>query len=79
MHSIWGEICLVNIILVDLTDFNANMALELGIHSTGFWQTYSSSGQEGMEKQLFAHVEMFRVGVYKNTGTLSRLIGKYFS
>lgn len=31
MHSIWGKICLVNIILVDLTDFNANMALELGI------------------------------------------------
>ena len=77
MHSIWEEICLANIILVDLTDFNANVTLELGMaHALG--KKVILVGQPETEKQLFAHVEKLRVGVYEDFTQLGMFLTAYF-
>jgi len=77
MHSIWEEICLANIILVDLTDFNANVTLELGI-AYALGKNVLLVGQSGTEKQLFPHVEKLRVKIYNNFNQLEMLIRDYF-
>jgi hypothetical protein len=64
VESIWDEICRATHVLVDLTDFNANVALELGIAHCMGKQTLVV-GESGTERQLFAEIGELRIHPYR--------------
>jgi hypothetical protein len=79
IRSIWEEICRATHVLVDLTDFNANVALELGIALTLGKKTLIV-GQGDTVDRLFPSVAKLRVHPYKvGTGLadLQYLIGRH--
>jgi len=68
IRSIWEEIARATHVLVDLTGFNANVALELGIaHTLG--RKVLMVGQEKTVDLLFPSIQKLRVQPY----TMSRL------
>lgn len=63
IHSIWEEINRATHLMVDLTDFNANVALELGIaHTIG--RSASIIGQGDCVDRLFPMISRLRVERY---------------
>jgi hypothetical protein len=63
LHSIWDEISRATHVLVDLTGFNPNVTLELGIaHALG--RKTLILGQAGTEKNLFPSIAKLRVVPY---------------
>jgi hypothetical protein len=64
IRSIWDEICGATHVLVDLTDFNANVAFELGIALTLGKKTLVV-GQGDTVEHLFPSVAKLRVHPYK--------------
>jgi hypothetical protein len=63
IHSIWVEIARATHVLVDLTGFNANVALELGIvHTLG--KKVLLVGQDDTVDHLFASIRKLRVKDY---------------
>jgi hypothetical protein len=63
LRSIWEEICRATHVLVDLTGFNPNVTLELGLaHALG--RKTLILGQTGTEKRLFPSIAKLRVVPY---------------
>ncbi len=80
IRSIWEEINRATHILVDLTGFNANVALELGIaHTLG--RPTLMLGQGDTVKRLFPMIAKLRFYPYKNTvsSELDALVKKLIS
>jgi hypothetical protein len=64
IRSIWEEICLATHVLVDLSDANANVALELGL-AHGLGRNVATVVQRGQEKTaVFPSIERLRYGTY---------------
>ena len=63
LRSIWDELGRCSYITVDLTDFNPNVCLELGIADTLGRQTILI-GRPGTEKALFPSIAKRRVHIY---------------
>lgn len=64
IRAIWDEICRATHILVDITTFNANVALELGIaHALG--RHVLVVAQQGMQQELFPLLRHVRVALYQ--------------
>jgi len=73
IRSIWTEIAKASYILIDITGFNPNVALELGIaHTLG--KKSLIVAHPGTEKQLFPMIAKQRVSVYKNNEELKNII-----
>ncbi|GKS57017.1 hypothetical protein YTPLAS18_05440 [Nitrospira sp.] len=66
IRSIWDEICHASHVLVDLTDFNANVALELGMALSLGKQTLIV-GQQDTVDRLFPAISKLRVHRYALT------------
>ena len=63
IRSIWDEICRASHVLVDLSSFNANVALELGlVHGLG--RHALVVGQDDTVRQLFPAVRKVRILPY---------------
>jgi hypothetical protein len=67
IRSIWEEICKASHVLVDLTGFNANVALELGMaHTLG--KNVLMVGQGDTVDHLFPSVQKMRLETYNAEG-----------
>ncbi len=80
IQSIWDEICRASHVLVDLTNFNSNVAIELGIaHCMG--KSILVVGQTGTEKSLFSEISKLRIHPYSTDelGKLQTAIGAFVS
>lgn len=77
IRSIWDEICLATHVLVDLTDFNENVALELGMaHALG--KQVLIVLQEGTDRRKFPMLAKYRTLRYGANGEgLSEMIEKF--
>jgi hypothetical protein len=74
IRSIWEEIARATHVLVDLTGFNANVALELGIaHTLG--RNVLMVGQGDPKSHVFQSISKFRVQSY-NIKRLDETLGK---
>ncbi len=72
IRSIWDEICGASHVLVDLTGFNANVALELGIaHTLGKRVLVVAHGQT--IQKLFPMIAKMRVMAYDSQGEMEVL------
>jgi hypothetical protein len=71
LRSIWDEIGRASYVTADVTDFNPNVCLELGIADTLGRATFLI-GQTGVEKHLFAAIAKRRVHLYGTEATDSR-------
>ena len=71
IQSIWLEICRATRVTVDLTGFNPNVCLELGIADT-LGRPALLMGQPGTEKQLFPAIAKRRCHVYTGDATKDR-------
>jgi len=68
IRSIWEEICRATHVLVDLTDFNANVALELGIaHTLG--RPTLMVGQGYTVELLFPMIAKARFSAYDDASS----------
>ena len=66
IRSIWEEIARASLVLVDLTGFNANVSLKLGIaHTLG--KKLLIVGQDNTIKYLFPSIQKLRVHQYDVT------------
>lgn len=73
IKSIWEEISKATHILVDLTDFNANVALELGIaHTLG--KNILLVGQGNPNTHIFKSISKFRIKSY-DLNTINETLG----
>jgi hypothetical protein len=73
IHSIWREIAKASHVLIDLTDFNANVALELGItHTLG--KPALIVGQNDTIENLFPMIEKLRVATYSDPKELEVIV-----
>jgi uncharacterized membrane protein YkvA (DUF1232 family) len=82
IRSIWDEICRATHVVVDITDFNANVALELGIAHTLGRRTLIVAQQGKTIDMLFESIAKLRVHVYSLQdldGTLGRAIGRFLA
>lgn len=80
INSIWDEICQASHILVDLTGFNSNVALELGIaHCMG--KPICVTAQHDNNFQLFSEIKALRIFPYKlnDLPTYMRIIEEFIS
>jgi hypothetical protein len=68
VRSLWDELCRATHILVDLTELNANVALELGIAHTLGTPT-QVVGRSGVVDSLFPMVRKLRVVEYSDRGS----------
>jgi hypothetical protein len=76
IRSIWEEIAQASHVLVDLTDFNANVALEMGIaHTLG--RPSLLVGRKGTVEQLFPMIAKLRVHTYRDTRSIGRLVREF--
>ncbi len=66
--SIWNEICQASHVLVDLTEFNANVALELGISHTLGKPTLITGVKKTIDN-LFPMISKMRVSPYKSASS----------
>lgn len=78
IRSIWAEINRATHILVDLTGFNANVALELGIART-LGRPTLMAGQKDTVKRLFPMIAKLRFSSYKNAASseLGLMVGNF--
>ena len=67
IRSIWDEICHASHVLVDLSAFNANVALELGL-AHGLGRHCLVVGQDDTVRQLFPAIRKVRVLPYALAG-----------
>ncbi|MCK4856895.1 MAG: DNA2/NAM7 family helicase [candidate division Zixibacteria bacterium] len=65
IRSIWEEICRASQVLVDLTGFNSNVALEAGIAHTLGRPTMLTGRQESIMDELFPNIAKLRVYPYR--------------
>ncbi|UCC81002.1 MAG: TIR domain-containing protein [Candidatus Zixiibacteriota bacterium] len=65
IQSIWNEICQASHVLVDLTGFNSNVALELGISHTLGKPTFII-GAEKVVDNLFPMISKTRISPFKS-------------
>jgi hypothetical protein len=81
IRSIWDEICRASHVLVDLSAFNANVALELGlVHGLGRHSLLV--GQDDTVRQLFPAIRKVRVLPYAlagGGGTLRDAINRFIA
>ncbi|MCP4982949.1 MAG: hypothetical protein GY935_20940 [Gammaproteobacteria bacterium] len=80
IQSIWDEICRASHVLVDLTNFNNNVAIELGIaHCMG--KSILVVGQTDTEKNLFSEISKLRIHPYSadELGKLQTIIEAFVS
>ncbi len=78
IRSIWKEIAQATHVVIDLTGFNANVALELGItHTIG--RPSLIVGQPDTVEQLFPMIEKLRVHTYKDTTELGALVRNFLT
>ncbi len=78
IRSIWEEIAQATYVLVDLTGFNANVALELGItHTLG--RPSLIVGQSDTVKQLFPMIGKRRIQTYEDTAALETLVRNFLA
>ena len=79
IRSIWAEICRASHVLVDLTAFNANVALELGlVHGLG--RNTLVVGQDDTVQMLFPAIRKLRVLPYPlagGSGTLADAVERF--
>jgi len=82
IRSIWDEICRATLVVVDITDFNANVALELGIaHALGR-RTLIVAQQGDTVLSLFPSIAKLRVYEYSLQdldATLGRTIRRFLA
>jgi hypothetical protein len=82
IRSIWDEICRATHVVVDITDFNANVALELGIaHALGR-RTLIVAQRGNTLDRLFPSISKLRVHDYSLQdldGTLGRTIRRFLA
>ena len=72
VRSIWDEICCASHVLVDLTDFNANVALELGL-AHGLGRHCCVVAQTGTVERMFPALRKLRVLPYEPTADAAAL------
>ncbi len=78
IRSIWEEIARATHVVVDLTGFSANVALELGItHTLG--RPSLLVGQGNTVNQLFPMIAKLRVHTYKDTRELETLVQDFLT
>jgi nucleoside 2-deoxyribosyltransferase len=78
IQSIWYEIARASHIIADLTDLNANVALEIGIaHTLG--RPTLLTGQTEVIKKLFPMIAKLRVIPYKKPEELEKITTKFLS
>jgi hypothetical protein len=85
IQSIWDEICRATHVTVDLTDFNLNVCLELGIaHALG--RPTRLIGREGTERALATHLPAaakWRCHVYagdqRGSREFQKMLEKFFT
>ena len=79
IRSIWNEICRASHVLVDLTEFNPNVSLELGMaHALG--RNVLMVGQGDTVRQLFPSIKRLRVGEYaleRGGQSLHRMVAQF--
>ena len=87
IRSIWDEICRASHVLVDLSAFNANVALELGLaHGLGrhclVVRQPGTVEEDNTVKQLFPAIRRLRVERYtlaRDDGALRKAIDKFIA
>jgi len=73
IRSIWTEIAKASYVLIDITGFSPNVALELGIsHTLG--KKSLIVAHPDTEKQLFPMIAKQRVSIYKDIKELKKII-----
>jgi len=73
IESIWNEIAAATHVIVDITSFNANVALELGLaHALGRNVLLVAQGED-VEKHLWPSISKLRVEPYALDPDTSRL------
>ncbi|UCE49667.1 MAG: hypothetical protein JSW47_05875, partial [Phycisphaerales bacterium] len=78
IHSIWEEIAQATHVVVDLTGFSANVALELGItHTLG--RPSLLVGQGNTVNQLFPMIAKLRFQTYKDTREIETLVQDFLT
>lgn len=78
IRSIWEEIARATHVVVDLTGFSANVALELGItHTLG--RPSLLVGQGNTVNQLFPMIAKLRFQTYKDTSELKTLVQDFLT
>jgi len=78
IRSIWEEIARATHTVVDLTGFNANVALELGIvHTLG--RTSLVVGQGDTVERLFPMIAKLRVHTYQDPNDLGALVQDFLA
>lgn len=78
IQSIWNEIARASHIIADLTDLNANVALEIGIAHTLGRRTLLT-GQTEVIKKLFPMIAKLRVIPYKRPEELEKITTNFLS
>ena len=77
--SIWNEIGVATHVVVDLTSFNPNVALELGLaHALGRKVLLVGQG-DAVEKWLWPSIRKLRIEQYTLTGLLKRSIRRFLA
>ena len=82
VRSIWDEICRATHVVVDITDFNPNVALELGIAHTLGRRTLIVAQEGATIERLFRSIAKLRVHPYSMDaleGTLGRIVERFIS
>jgi hypothetical protein len=79
IRSLWDELCLASHVLVDLTELNANVALELGVAET-LGKAILMVGQAGTVAALFPTIKRTRVNEYAmQTASLEAAVRRFLS
>jgi hypothetical protein len=77
IRSLWDELSMASHVLVDLTDLNANVAVELGVADT-LGKNILCVGQPGTVRSLFPMIKGVRVVEYTLAGTgLESIVGNW--
>ena len=78
IQSIWQEIAKATYVLVDLTEFNTNVALELGIaHTLG--KSTLLVGQGDTVDELFPMISKLRFQTYKDGAELGEIVKTFIN